>query len=180
MPADLTEHMLMDQVDLQTWEEMQSTYIAAIEKEKFLVLIMFGVISVVAVFLILCIFYMIVQEKTRDIGIIKSVGGSAEGIAAVFLAYGGAIGIVGGVLGSLLGTTFIEHINDVQDFLARLNPAWRVWSPETYSFDKIPDVWKWSEVIWICVLALIASIAGAAFPAIRASRTWPVESRSYE
>ncbi|HVP11197.1 MAG TPA: FtsX-like permease family protein [Phycisphaerae bacterium] len=180
VPADGAELMMMAQVEIQTWEEMQQSYISAIEKEKFLVLIMFGVISIVAVFLILCIFYMIVQEKIRDIGIIKSVGGSAEGVAAVFLAYGGAIGLVGCVLGSLLGITFVEHINGVQDWLARLNPDWRVWSPETYSFDKIPDVWKWSEVIWISVLAVISSILGATAPAIRASRTWPVESLRYE
>jgi ABC-type lipoprotein release transport system permease subunit len=55
-----------------------------------------------------------------------------------------------------------------------------VWSPETYSFDKIPDVWKWSEVVWISVLAVLASIVGATFPALRASRTWPVESLRYE
>jgi len=178
--SDPLEDMMMAQVDIATWEELQASYISAIEKEKFLVLIMFGVISTVAVFLILCIFYMIVQEKIRDIGIIKSVGGSAEGVAAVFLAYGGAIGLVGCVLGSLLGIVFVEHINDVQDWLARLNPDWRVWSPETYSFDKIPDVWKWSEVIWISILAVISSVLGATFPAIRASRTWPVESLRYE
>ncbi len=180
LPADAFEYEMLRKVDIDTWEEMQASYISAIEKEKFLVLIMFGVISIVAVFLILCIFYMIVQEKTRDIGIIKSVGGSPAGVAAVFLAYGGAIGLVGCILGSLLGTVFVEHINDVQDWLARLNPAWRVWSPETYSFDKIPDAWKWSEVIWISILAVLASIAGAAFPAIRAGRSWPVESLRYE
>lgn len=180
LPLDMLEVGLLRLVDTQTWEEMQHDYISAIEKEKFLVLIMFGVISVVAVFLILCIFYMIVQEKTRDIGIIKSVGGSAEGVTAVFLAYGAAIGLVGCVLGSLLGITFVEHINGIQDFLARMNPAWRVWSPETYSFDKIPDVWKWSEVCAISVLAILASIAGAAFPALRAGRTWPVETLRYE
>jgi len=180
VPADQIELRLLHNVDVQTWEEMQASYISAIEKEKFLVLIMFGVISIVAVFLILCIFYMIVQEKTRDIGIIKSVGGSAEGVAAVFLAYGGAIGLVGSILGSLLGVTFVEHINDIQDWLARINPDWRVWSPETYSFDRIPDVWKWSEVIGIGILAIISSIVGAAFPAIRAGRTWPVETLRYE
>ncbi len=179
-PSDAFEYNMMQNVRIVTWEEMQSDYISAIEKEKVLVLIMFGVISTVAVFLILCIFYMIVQEKTRDIGIIKSVGGSATGVAAVFLAYGGGIGLVGCIVGSLVGTTFVEHINDVQDWLARLNPEWRVWSPETYSFDKIPDVWKWSEVIWIGVLAIIASIAGATLPALRAGRTWPVESLRYE
>ena len=148
--------------------------------EKFLVLIMFGVISIVAVFLILCIFYMIVQEKTRDVGIIKSIGGSTEGVAAVFLAYGAAIGLVGAILGSFLGTVFVDHINEIQDMLARINPDWRVWSPETYSFDKIPSEWKWVEVLAISGLAIVASIVGAAFPAIRAGRTWPVESLRYE
>jgi lipoprotein-releasing system permease protein len=178
--SDPFETDMLRQVDIQTWEEMQRSYISAIEKEKFLVLIMFGVISIVAVFLILTIFYMIVQEKTRDIGIIKTVGGSAEGVAAVFLAYGGAIGLVGCILGSLLGIVFVDHINEIQDWLARINPDWRVWSPETYSFDKIPSAWKWSEVIGIGILGIASSIIGAAFPAIRAGRTWPVESLRYE
>ncbi|MCG8409387.1 MAG: FtsX-like permease family protein [Phycisphaerales bacterium] len=180
VPADGVESQMMRNVHVSTWEEMQRSYIEAIEKEKFLVVIMFGVISIVAVFLILCIFYMIVQEKTRDVGIIKSVGGSTEGVAAVFLVYGGAIGLVGCVLGSLLGVTFVDHINDIQNWLARINPDWRVWSPETYSFEEIPSAWKWSEVLWISVLAIVASIVGAAFPAIRAGRTWPVESLRYE
>ena len=180
VPADATELQMLDGVSMQTWEEMQQSYIAAIEKEKFLVLIMFGVISIVAVLLILCIFYMIVQEKTRDVGILKSLGASTEGVTAVFLVYGGAIGLVGCVLGSLLGTNFVEHINEVQEWLARLNPAWRVWSPDTYSFDKIPSVWKWAEVLWICALSIVASVAGAIIPAIRAGRTWPVQSLRYE
>jgi len=180
VPADAVEAGMLQGVGIQTWEEMQRSYIAAIEKEKFLVLIMFGVISIVAVLLILCIFYMIVQEKTRDVGILKSVGAGTEGVVAVFLAYGAAIGLVGCVLGSLLGTNFVEHINEIQDWLARINPSWRVWSPETYSFDKIPNVWKWAEVLWICVLSILASVAGAIIPAIRAGRTWPVESLRYE
>lgn len=177
---DPLESQMVYRTGISTWEEMQADFIAAIEKEKFLVLIMFGVISIVAVLLILCIFYMIVQEKTRDIGIIKSVGASTEGVIAVFLVYGAAIGFVGAILGSLLGTTFIEHINEVQDWLARINPAWRVWSPATYSFDKIPSAWKWNEVIGIGLLAIVSSILGAAFPAMRAGKTWPVEALRYE
>jgi len=177
---DMLEEKMMAQVDVQTWEEMQRGFISAVEKEKVLVVIMFGVISTVAVFLILCIFYMIVQEKTRDIGILKSIGASAEGVTAVFLSYGAAIGLVGCVIGSIMGVQFVLHINDIQEWLARLNPEWRVWSPETYSFDKIPDMWKWSDVISISILSISSSILGAAFPAMRAGRTWPVESLRYE
>ena len=65
-----------------------------------LVTFLFGIISIVAVFLIFCIFYMIVVEKTKDIGIIKSVGATAGGVAGIFLGYGLAIGLVGGGAGA--------------------------------------------------------------------------------
>lgn len=180
MPGDGDDMAMARSVRVSTWEELQADYIAAIQKEKVLVVVMFSVISLVAVFLVLCIFYMIVIEKTRDIGIIKSVGGSAEGVAAVFLTYGAAIGIVGSSLGSVIGYLFVRRINDIQDWLARLNPAWRVWSPETYSFDKIPDMVQTSDIVLISIAAVIASILGAVVPALRAAKTWPVEALRYE
>jgi len=179
-PLDPLESRMVAQVEIHTWEEMQQGFISAVEKEKVLVVIMFGVISIVAVFLILAIFHMIVHEKTRDIGILKSIGASAEGVTSVFLAYAAAIGLVGCIIGSILGVQFVDHINDIQNFLARLNPDWRVWSPDTYSFDQIPSAWKWSEVIFISILSICSSVLGAAIPAMRAGKTWPVESLRYE
>lgn len=177
---DVDDLAAMRNVTVATWEELQRDFIAAIQKEKVLTVTMFGIISIVAILLVLCIFYMIVVEKTRDIGILKAIGGSAHGVAAVFLIYGAAIGVVGAALGSWLGATFVHHINDVQDWLARMNPEWRVWSPETYSFDKIPDTVKVEEMLWIAALAVLASILGAVAPAIRAAKTWPVQALRYE
>ena len=74
---------LMLDVEVKTWEEKQARFISAVEKEKYLVTILFGIISVVAVFLVGCIFYMIVQQKTRDIGVIKSVGATSVGVANI-------------------------------------------------------------------------------------------------
>jgi len=178
--ADADDLSALSNVIVATSDELQQDFIAAIQKEKVLVVIMFGIISVVAVLLVLCIFYMIVVEKTRDVGIIKSVGGSSQGVAAIFLTYGATIGIVGAALGTLIGRTFVKYINEVQDWLARLNPNWRIWSPETYSFDRIPSTVKTDEMLWIAGLAITASILGAAIPAIRAARTWPVEALRYE
>ncbi len=170
----------MHEVEINTWEEQQAQFIAAVHKEKILVLTLFAVVSAVAIFLVLCIFYMIVTEKTRDIGILKSVGASAGGVAGVFLAYGAAIGVVGGALGIWLGTIFVHNINTVQDWMARIHPGLRIWSAEVYTFDIIPDKVKPEEAAVIFIVAVISSVLGATFPALRAGRTWPVEALRYE
>ncbi|HOB75355.1 MAG TPA: FtsX-like permease family protein [Phycisphaerae bacterium] len=167
-------------VKVQTWEEKQARYIGAVEKEKYLVTILFAVISVVAVFLVGVIFYMIVQQKTRDIGIIKSVGATSLGVAGIFLSYGAAVGVVGGAFGTALGTVFVWYINEIQDLLIWISPSAQVWNPEVYAFDRIPSEVNPSDAIGIYIAAILASVAGALIAAWKASKVWPVEALRYE
>lgn len=174
------DHRAMSFVDVMTWEDLQRPFISAVEKEKVLVTFLFALISMVAVVLIGCIFYMIVEKKTRDIGVLKSLGASGRGVAGLFIIYAGVVGVVGSVLGVVLGSTVVWYINDIQDFLAWMNPQLRVWSPDVYSFDKIPNVVKQADAIVIGVMAVLASMVGSLIPAWVAARVWPVEALRYE
>ncbi len=167
-------------VEVYTWEDMQRAFITAVEKEKVLVTFLFALISMVAIALVGCIFYMIVEKKTRDIGIIKALGGSARGVAGLFIAYAGAVGVVGALLGVLVGSLFVWNINGIQDALAQLNPQLRIWSPDIYSFDKIPEVVKTADAVWVASLAVFASMVGSLVPAALAGRVWPVDALRYE
>ena len=119
------------------------------------------------------------RDKTRDIGIIKAVGGSELGVAAIFLAYGLLIGIVGGGLGVLTGTLFVTHTNEIHEFIYQMTGI-LIWDRSVYLFDRIPDVVRVSDMITYFAVALIAGIFGAAIPAILAAFEDPVQAVRYE
>ena len=86
--------------------------------------ILFSIVYLVCAGLVLSIFWAIVHEKTRDIGILRAVGASRPGILGVFLAYGLVIGIAGAVIGALLGWFVTTNINAIHEALGEPAPAW--------------------------------------------------------
>ena len=124
--------------------------------------------------------YMIVLQKTRDIGIVKSIGGSSGGVAAIFITYGAAVGIAGAVLGTILGSLVVHYINDLQDALIWFDPALRVWDPAVYSFDTIPSEVRTVDAVCIVAVAILASTVGSVAAAWRAGTMQPVEALRYE
>ena len=170
-----------DRLRVETWDEQPfiGDFLRAVERERALVVTLFGFISLVSVFLILCIFYMIVQEKTRDIGIVKSVGATPGGIALVFLGYGGVIGVVGGGLGVLVGWLIVYFINGIHYWMGVLMGV-QIWNSDTYLFDKIPNTVAPTEAAVIFAAAVLSSVVGAVFPALYAASLRPVEALRFE
>ncbi len=177
---DMNDKQLISAVEAMTWAQSQAHIIAPVEKERQLVTILFGIISLVAAVLVLCILYMIVLQKTRDIGIVKSIGGSSAGLAMVFITYGAAVGVVGAIVGLIGGYYFVTYINEIQTFLTQLNPAWQVWDRSVYSFDEIPNTVRGGDMVVIFIAAVALSTLGSVLAAWRAGAMQPVEALRYE
>lgn len=177
--AHQREGKLLAGVTVRTWKDYRRQQIAPAEKEKSLMIGVFGMIALVAVFIIFAIFYMIVTEKIRDLGIIKSVGGSSWSLAQIFLGYGIFVGLIGAALGTTAGAWIVRHSNQIEAVLNR-HFGFRLWDPAVYAIDRIPDRVDASEAAMIALVAVLASVLGAALPARRAAKSQVVEALRVE
>lgn len=166
--------------DVQTWRQSGTgRFMEIVQKQKALVVVLFAIVCLVAVFLVFCILYMIVVEKTRDIGIVKAVGATPVGVAGVFLGYGLVIGVIGAGMGLLAAYLIVLNINGIHAALGRFLGI-QIWKADVYLFDTIPNAIDPKEAAIIVAVAIVSSIFGAVVPAIRAARMNPVEAVRYE
>ncbi len=168
-----------DMYSVATWRDKQGPLLSAVDMEMAVLNILLFLIIAVAGFGILAIFFMIVVEKTRDIGILKSLGAGAAGIAGIFLGYGLFLGLVGAGAGLGLGLAIAWNINRI-----RAGVEWftgeRVFDPSIYYFFKIPTIVDPPTVAWIIVGAVGIAVASSVLPALRAARLHPVEALRHE
>jgi lipoprotein-releasing system permease protein len=165
--------------EVTSWQDNQAALLHAIRTETTLLNVLLFMIVAVAGFGILAIFYMIVVEKTRDIGILKSLGASARGVMGIFLAYGLSLGIVGAGAGVALGILFAAHINEIKDVVERINGQ-PLFDSSIYFFYKIPTIIEPLTVAWIAGGAIGIAVLASVLPARRAARLHPVQALRYE
>ncbi len=168
-----------DGMRIMSWRDLNRSMIAAVEKETGLVLFVFGLVCFTTVFLVLAIFWSMVSEKTKDIGILRSLGGSTAGIAALWLQYGAAVGTVGSGTGLLAAWLVVRNINEIHEWLGQ-NLGLVIWDPSVYYFFEIPSDMEWGKATIVVVAGVLTCLIGAAIPAIRAGAMDPVKALRFE
>jgi lipoprotein-releasing system permease protein len=166
-------------VSIRTWEEKQGLLLSAVEVETAILNVLLFMIIAVAGFGILAIFYMIVVEKTRDIGILKSLGASSSGVMSIFLSYGLGLGFVGSSAGVVLGLLFVRYINEIEDVLSWITGR-KVFDEKIYYFFEIPTSVNPWMVFWVAAGATGIAVLASILPARRAARLHPVRALRFE
>ena len=143
-----------------------------------MIILLFLIIAV-AGFGILATFYMIVVEKTKDIGILKALGAPSSGVMSIFLGYGMSLGTLGTGAGILLGLVFVRFINETADVVSMVT-GHEVFDPTIYYFSEIPTIVSPWMVAGVAAGAITIAVLASVLPAIRAARLHPVEALRFE
>lgn len=165
--------------NIQTWRDMQGPLLAAVRLETTILNILLFLIIAVAGFGILATFFMIVVEKTRDIGTLKALGASGQGVMSIFLSYGLLLGCVGSGAGLVGGLLFVQHINGIASVIEKLTGQ-EVFDPTVYYFTEIPTIVDPLTLTWVMAGAVGIAAFASVLPALRAARMHPVRALRFE
>jgi lipoprotein-releasing system permease protein len=165
--------------NIQTWRDMQGPLLAAVRLETTILNILLFLIIAVAGFGILATFFMIVVEKTRDIGTLKALGASGSGVMSIFLSYGLLLGIVGSGVGMVGGLVFVKNINSIAAVIEKITGQ-EVFDPTVYYFNSIPTIVDPFTIMWVVAGSVLIATTASVLPALRAARMNPVQALRFE
>jgi len=155
----------------QDWVQLNSALFSALKLEKLAMAVILFLIVLVAAFNIISTLIMVVADKTREIGILKSMGMNDGTVLRIFMQQGLAIGVVGTTLGAGLGL-FLVWLLDTYEFIEL--PG------DVYFLDSLPVALDPLDLLLIVALSILVAFLATIYPAYQASKLLPVEAIRHE
>jgi lipoprotein-releasing system permease protein len=155
---------------VQDWYELNKNLFTALNLQKLALIIILTLIILVAAVNMVSALTMMVTEKTREIAILKSMGGSSSSVSSIFLVVGTAIGGVGTLVGVGMGLAFCFVVSSYGYHL----------DPKVYLIDRLPIEVRGFEVALVAAITMVISVISTIAPASAASALRPVEGLRYD
>ena len=162
-----------------TWMDASGAFLSALTVEDNVMFVILSVLVLIASMNIISGLIMLVKNKGRDIGILRTVGLTEGAVLRVFFLCGASVGTVGTILGVLLGCAFAIWIDPIFAAVNWLSGG-GVWDPSIRGLYRLPAKLEWDDVLSAVALSLVLSWVVTIFPARRAARMNPVEALRYE
>ncbi|MDB4188007.1 lipoprotein-releasing ABC transporter permease subunit [bacterium] len=162
-----------------TWREASSGFLNALEIEDNVMFVILSVLVLIAAMNIVSGLIMLVKNKGRDIGILRTMGLSEGSILRVFFICGSFTGIIGTAMGVILGCLFALYVDQIFGLVNWLSGG-DAWDPSIRGIYFLPAKLELGDVLSAVGLSLGLSFIVTIFPARRAARMNPVEALRYE
>jgi len=162
-----------------TWREQFSGFLSALDIEDNVMSVILSILVLIATMNIISGLIMLVKNKGRDIGILRTMGLSEGSILRVFFICGAFTGIIGTVLGVILGCLFALYVDQIFGMVNWMAGG-DAWDPSIRGIYFLPARLELGDVLFAVCLSLGLSFIVTIFPARRAARMNPVEALRYE
>ena len=154
-----------------SWKTINQNLLKALQFEKFVLIAILSLLLIIASFAVSVILNMIVREKIKDIGILKSIGYTNKNVRRIFTIEGLIIGVFGMILASCLSPLVLIALKAL--FKAYMKGG-------TYYLEELPLYISQKELLIIYGVTFVVVFLSTIFPAARAARLKPVEALKYE
>ncbi len=158
-----------------SWTEENATIFGALANEKMMMYIILFVIMVVAAFVTMNSEITFTVNKTREIGLLKSLGAANRQIMAIFMGHSIAVGVLGVGMGFTLGMLVIKNLNNILHFVRKAF-GYDLLPPAIYQISELPYQLLPMDVTIICGGSFLICVLAGLLPAWKASRLQPVEA----
>ena len=175
---EITQRIFEDEF-VYSWADMNSSLFSALKVERNVMFIILSLIIIVAAFNIISGLTILVKNKTKDIGILKSIGVQNKSIVKIFFLVGILIGTSATIFGIFLGVTFSLYVENLRQFLSNTFNI-SLFPEEIYFLSKMPSEINISSIILIALCSIFITIIVSIFPAMKAAKLDPIKSLKYE
>jgi lipoprotein-releasing system permease protein len=158
------------------WQTLNARFVGALQVERVMMFIILTLIVLVAAMNVVASFTMLVRVKRGSIAILRTMGAAPATIVRAFFMSAAAVGIVGTLAGTALGLVVCANIEPIARFIGSLGAGQNGNWIEIEFITSAPVRVQASEVLIVIAIALVLSLAAAAYPAWRSTRVEPVEA----
>ena len=168
-----------ERAQVWTWQDASGGFLRALEVEDNVMFIILSILVLIAAMNITSGLIMLVKNKGRDIGILRTMGLTEGSVLRVFFICGAFTGIIGTAFGVILGCLFALYIDPIFSFVNAVMGG-GVWDPSIRGIYHLPAKLELWDVLKAVGVSLSLSFVVTIFPARRAARMNPVEALRYE
>ncbi len=172
-------HSMQPGLRLVDWQQSNGSFFNAVMTEKAVMFLILTLMIGIAAINIISSMIMLVQTKTRDIAILRTMGATRGSILRVFFLTGTSIGVTGTLIGLGIGVLFSANIDTIRHWLEHFTGN-NLFAPEIYFLSTLPAILDWKDVIQVTAIALGSTFVATILPALWAARLDPVEALRYE
>jgi lipoprotein-releasing system permease protein len=164
---------------VRDWSSTHGNLYQAVQMSRKMVLLLVFIIIAVAAFNVVSTLVLAVNDKARDIAILRTMGASHKQVLSIFIVQGAVIGLIGVVIGVFCGVLFSYFVSDGIKWLEHVL-HYQFLKTDVYPVDHLPSDIRLKDISIVAIVAFLLSVFATIIPAWQAGKVDPAKVLRYE